>query len=247
MTHAAPVSRHYEELLAVHYSWMSGVTFPEKVAEQEQLLEELGVWTGSKGIAIDLGSGPGYQSVALAKLGFERVVAVDTSLSLLQELESNKADLPIVAMQADMLDLAQFAQPNTVSAIVCMGDTLTHLEERSQVTRLFQDAFDALEPGGRLVLTFRDYSNPLHGLDRIIPVRSDNNRIMTCILDYEATKVVVTDLVYVCENGAWTLHKSSYEKLRLPPVNLITELEGIGFNIQFNQPVGRIHAISAAK
>ena len=36
------VQRHYEDLLASHYSWMSGMTFLDKVAEQRKLLEVLG-------------------------------------------------------------------------------------------------------------------------------------------------------------------------------------------------------------
>ena len=36
------VAKHYENLLARHYSWMVGAAFDAKVAEQQALLEELG-------------------------------------------------------------------------------------------------------------------------------------------------------------------------------------------------------------
>jgi hypothetical protein len=36
------VTRHYDTLLAQHYSWMMGVPFAAKVAEQQALLEGLG-------------------------------------------------------------------------------------------------------------------------------------------------------------------------------------------------------------
>ena len=57
-----------------------------------------------------------------------------------------------------------------------MGDVLTHLESHQDVSGLLADAFAALAPGGRLVLTFRDMSEALSGLDRFIPVQSDANR-----------------------------------------------------------------------
>jgi len=36
-----PVSAHYTNLLARHYSWMFGLSFDEKVTEQRTLLEPL--------------------------------------------------------------------------------------------------------------------------------------------------------------------------------------------------------------
>jgi SAM-dependent methyltransferase len=241
------ISRHYEELLATHYSWMSGMTIDEKIHEQQKLLLDLGVKTEQKGLAVDLGSGPGYQSFALANLGYEKVFAVDTSRKLLNELEAYKAEQPVVTLLADLRAFAQFVGLGSVSAIVCMGDTLTHLDNRADVTKLFCDAFSTLEPDGTLILTFRDFSSELYGLDRIIPVRSDEERIMTCILDYNATNVMVSDLVHIRENGSWTLHKSSYQKLRLSPASLVAELEELGFKVDVDRPAGRMHAICARK
>jgi transcriptional regulator with AAA-type ATPase domain len=59
----------------------------------------------------------------------------------------------------------------------CMGDTLTHLSSRSEVSNLFQSVARALKPGGRFVVTYRDLASvELLGLDRFIPVRSDDHR-----------------------------------------------------------------------
>ena len=95
------VARHYETLLAEHYTWMFGVPFSAKVDEQREALTGLGVRPGEHGTAIDLGSGPGFQSIALAELGFDRVVAIDTSQALLHELNAHKGDLPIETVLAD--------------------------------------------------------------------------------------------------------------------------------------------------
>jgi len=92
------VAKHYENLLARHYSWMVGTAFDAKVAEQQALLEELGVH--GEGLAIDLGCGPGYQAVALARLGYAPVRAMDSSEALLNELANNSKDLPIERVHA---------------------------------------------------------------------------------------------------------------------------------------------------
>jgi len=77
----ASVRDHYETVLSEHYSRMFG-DFEAKVSEQHALLERLGV-TASQGTAraVDLGCGTGFQSVALARLGFQ-VLAIDFSQQL---------------------------------------------------------------------------------------------------------------------------------------------------------------------
>lgn len=78
---------HYDQLLAAQYTWMLGGDIGGLAAEQETLLRRLGVRPGPDGgLAVDLGCGPGQQSLALARIGFASVVAVDTSKDLLDEL-----------------------------------------------------------------------------------------------------------------------------------------------------------------
>lgn len=241
------VTQHYEHLLAEHYTWMFGVSFEAKVAEQRALLEELGVRSGRHGIAVDLGTGPGFQAVALAELGYSRVIGVDTSAKLLDELVSRRGDLPIEAVCADLRDLDRLVAPESVEAIVCMGDTLTHLDTRADISKLIASARVALAPGGVFLLTFRDLSTPLIGLDRFLPIHADAERIMTCVLDYEPETVVVNDLLHVREGNAWTMRKSSYRKLRLAPDALAAELCDLDFTLLRNEPLGRLHAIAVSK
>lgn len=241
------VVRHYEALLAEHYTWMFGGSFADKVDEQRALLEGLGIAAGPHGLALDLGCGPGFQSLALVSLGFTRVLAIDTSRALLAELATHSSGQPIEPIEADLTQLSQFTRPGSADLIVCMGDTLTHLESFSAVTRLFHDALALLAPGGRLVLTFRDLSAALTGLDRFIPVRSDETRILTCFLEYEPETVRVHDLLYVRDDQGWSFRKSSYRKLRLAPERVVAALCDAGFEMQHSAPAGRLWATVARK
>jgi SAM-dependent methyltransferase len=244
---ASEVTRHYDELLAAHYSWMNGASVADKAAEQKALFSGLGLDGGPKGIAVDLGCGPGYQSMALVDLGYRTVVAIDTSRDLLAELKEAVDDDRVTPVLADLRTFPAVVERGSASVIVCMGDTLTHLERQDDVSTLYRDAYDALEPGGRIVLTFRDFSRELAGLERFIPVRADETRIMTCVLEYEPAHVVVTDLIHVRTDEGWALHKSSYRKLRLAPSSQVAELERIGFTVDHDRLAGRMHAISARK
>jgi 2-polyprenyl-3-methyl-5-hydroxy-6-metoxy-1,4-benzoquinol methylase len=112
---------HYENLLAEHYSWMFGVSPQVKAAEQRELLTRLNITSGE--LAVDLGAGCGFQSMALGEMGFKRILAIDTSAKLLEELRCNCADLPVEAIQSDMLDISQHVAPGAADVVVCMGDT----------------------------------------------------------------------------------------------------------------------------
>jgi SAM-dependent methyltransferase len=244
-----PVTNHYETLLADHYTWMFGATFDQKVAEQRALLESLGVTADSPaGVAIDLGCGSGFQSLALAEIGFRSVIAVDTSAKLLAELKRHAAGRPVQTMLADLGALHDLAQPGSAALVACMGDTLTHLPDKSAVSKLMADSYRALAPGGMIVLTFRDLTATASGLDRFIPVRSDSDKIMTCFLEYESPETVVAhDLIHVRNGSEWALHKSSYRKLRLAPKWVCDQLTAAGFRIGKNEQAGRIWAITATK
>nr|WP_301288959.1 MULTISPECIES: methyltransferase domain-containing protein [Methylorubrum] len=201
----------------------------------------------SKGVALDLGCGPGYRAAALCDLGCQSVIALDTSQALLDELKSVTGSRSIDAQLADLREFKSIVGAEGADAIVCMGDTLTHLDDRADVSKLLHDAYHTLRPNGRLALTFRDFSVELTGADRFIPVRADDRRIMLCALLYEPEHVVVNDLVYLRSNNGWHLRKSSYRKIRLVPSSISSELRTIGFSVEIDVTIDRMQAIVARK
>lgn len=84
----------------------------EQVAARDRLtLEGLGIAApGSSGnsVAVDLGYGPGPQTLALADMGFATVVGVDTSQELLAELAQHASSRPTVrTLRADLVDVRE--------------------------------------------------------------------------------------------------------------------------------------------
>jgi SAM-dependent methyltransferase len=245
------VHEHYQRLLCRHYTWMFGASFEEKVKEQGTFLSRTLETLTNKpepALAVDLGCGPGFQTIALAQLGFSPVIAIDTSAELLDELRSHGSNLPIQIENADLRDLPEVVPAETATAIVCMGDTLTHLPVKSEVSTLFHAVFHALHRGGMFVITYRDLTKELHGTDRFIPVRSDDNTIMTCFLEFENTEsVMVHDLVHTRHDAGWSLNKSNYRKLRLGMDWVSHELSAAGFSVVSQDPSGRLATVVALK
>src|SRR5262245_37079074 len=236
------VHEHYEHLLADYYTRMFG-DFDSKVAEQQALLEQLGIGRRRGGRAVDLGCGSGFQSLALARLGY-RVLAVDFSERLLRELKEHAHGLPIEAIRGDIRDVA-ILTPDGLDVAVCMGDTLSHLERDADLDRLFEGIRGRLGRGGRFVLTFRDLTQELHDHERVVPVRATDDLIMACFLEYEPETVKVHDLVWAREATGWRLRTGVYRKLRLAAGAVAARLEGTGFAVDRRAAPGGMVALVA--
>src|SRR5258708_33996610 len=184
-TMPASAKEHYENLLEDHYEWMCGLPFEAKVAEQKTTWDEFVGKALAGGLAGDIGCGSGFQSVALSDRRY-KVLAIDTSEKLLRHLSARVGSRNIVTKHADLRELDSLVSPASVEIAVCMGDTLTHLSSRSEVSNLFQSAARPLKPAASFDATYRDLASvELLCLDRFIPVRSDDRRAMTCFLEYE--------------------------------------------------------------
>jgi SAM-dependent methyltransferase len=213
------VARHYSEHLGPIYSWMVG-DFETACRSTSEYFAQTQLKPLSTGRAIDLGCGHGVQSIPLAQCGFI-VQGIDTCSHLLDELRINASGLPVVGVNDDLINFIMHVT-ETVDAIVCMGDTITHLDSPDAVAQLITAATERLVPYGFLCLSFRDYaSTELMGVNRFIPVRQDGNRIHTCFLEYEPEHVIVHDIVQARYGEVWKTSISAYRKLRLFPDQVV--------------------------
>ena len=206
------VKNHYDSHLGNFYSWMLG-DFEQKQQEEEKFFRRNDIQPRSGKIAFDLGAGSGLQTISLARLGFS-VMAVDFSKQLLDELQLRKGVLDIEIIEDDILTYLVRTR-HRAELIACMGDTIAHLENLEQVASLIREMSSRLEPGGKIVLSFRDLKTELQAEERFIFVKSDDAKILTCFLEYFAEHVVVYDLLHEKREGKWTQTVSSYPKLRL--------------------------------
>jgi SAM-dependent methyltransferase len=208
---------------------MSG-GFTQKLQQNQDFFRSHRVRPAHSGIAVDLGAGCGFQSIPLSQIGFS-VSAIDSSKKLLAELRQNAQGLAIKTINDDLLNFDRCC-PGPIELVVCMGDTLTHLSTRKTIRHLLRKIFKALEADGRLILSFRDLSVELSGLDRFISVRNDANIVFTCFLEYEKSHVKVHDIVYQRKHDRWDLKKSFYKKIRIAPQWIKEVLQSLGFRIE---------------
>ena len=240
----ADVSEHYENLLAKYYSWISGGR-RTKIDENKKFFVDHDIRPLRSGLAFDLGAGCGFQSIPLANLGFE-VVAIDLSSKLLAELKAAAAQSQVETVCDDLINFTDYTRGN-IELVVCMGDTLTHLESLQKVQALFDKVYSTLGANGRLILSFRDLTVELTELDRFIPVQSNARVIFTCFLEYEKDTVKVHDIIYEKKGEQWIMKKSYYKKLRISPDWARNYLQSIGFTIEFDDEKNQMNTIIARK
>lgn len=220
------VSEHYANHLAPVYAWMVG-GIDDALARGQRELAGLGLTDVAGGYAVDLGAGFGMHSIPLARSGW-KVLAIDSSADLLAELEARTQGVAVSTVCDDLLNFQHYLS-GTPSLILCMGDTLTHLPSLASVETLLRSVGARLAPAGRFISTFRDYSRALEGTDRFISVKSDDDRISTCFLEYGASTIRIHDVLHERRSGGWAMRVSAYDKLRLEPEWLKQRLEGLGF------------------
>ena len=235
------VADHYRRLLARHYTWIFGEDFERKVDEQRDILIQAGF--RSPGPAVDLGCGSGFQTLALADLGASRVFAIDSSEDLLRELASRAEERPVTLLHGDLRNFRELVE-QPISTIVCMGDTLTHLSNKDEVTHLFSDVAAALHPEGLFILSWRDTSD-LAANVQFIPVRSSEERIFLCCLENRPDQVLVHDLVYEREPAGWAFQNSSYPKLKLAAAWVKTTMKACGIAPRYERVLGGMTILAA--
>jgi SAM-dependent methyltransferase len=238
------VQKHYDTFLAEIYAGISGGP-DEQVRKNKNFFAIRGITPGKNYAAIDLGSGSGFQSVPLAQLGYS-VTAVDFCQRLLDGLHENAGAYPIDLIRGDIRNYSLWSGRHP-SLIVCMGDTLTHLSSLTEAEDLIRQCSSELDPGGRLVVTLRDYSREPKGEVLVVPVVRKEGRIFLCRLEYHMNTLTVQDILYSRKRGIWQRSVGSYEKIRIAPGSLTRMLTGAGFTIGYSSVDNGMISVIALK
>jgi SAM-dependent methyltransferase len=113
--------------------------------------------TAASGTILDCACGIGTQALALARLGYQ-VDGSDLSPGAVDRIltEAARRGLSIKAWVDDMRLLAK-APSTDYQAVLCMGNSLAHLEDEADLRATLRAIHDRTKPGGKILLGFRDY------------------------------------------------------------------------------------------
>jgi hypothetical protein len=154
--------------------------------------------------------------------------------------------MEITIVEGSIIGFSTYLQQQP-ELIICMGDTLTHLASKEEVGQLIGTASKKLADKGKLVFSFRDLTVNLVDEQRFIPVKSDENRILTCFLEYFPDYVNVFDLLYEKQDGKWTQKVSCYPKIRISAAFIESLLTANGFHLLSSEVINRMVYVVAQK
>jgi SAM-dependent methyltransferase len=226
------IVEHYENHLAPIYLWMAG-GMNAALARGQVEVDAVCTRALAGQLAVDLGAGFGMHAIPLADRGYS-VLAIDSSGTLLDAMRNCSGARSIEIIRDDLMSFRRHLKVRA-ALIVCMGDTLTHLPDKRSVEHLFADVAEALDGGGKFIVTFRDYTTPLIGSKRFIPVAGDSDRILTCFLEYDDSFVTVHDILHERDGSHWQQRVSAYRKLRLSPDWVASAIEANGLQVRSEQ------------
>jgi len=110
---------------------------------------------------LDVATGTGFHSVRLMKAGF-KVTSVDGSPSMLAKAFENAKRYGFImrTVQADWRWLNRDVY-NRFDAVICLGNSFTHLFSERDRRRALAEFYSMLEPDGVLILDQRNYDSIL--------------------------------------------------------------------------------------
>jgi glycine/sarcosine/dimethylglycine N-methyltransferase len=114
-----------------------------------------------KHTVVDVATGTGFHSVRLSAAGFD-VTSVDGSATMLAKASENgrKHGLILNTRQVDWRELNSVLHER-YDAIICLGNSFTHLHSDSDRRRALAEFHAALRPDGILILDHRNYDEML--------------------------------------------------------------------------------------
>ncbi|HET7206515.1 MAG TPA: class I SAM-dependent methyltransferase [Terriglobales bacterium] len=106
---------------------------------------------------LDCACGIGTQSLGLAMNGFD-VTGCDISSGAVQRArsEASKRGLNVAFLVANMMRLSSIPQ-SSFDAVICIDNSLPHLETDEELSQAAQGAYGKLRPGGSFIGSIRDY------------------------------------------------------------------------------------------
>lgn len=114
-----------------------------------------------KRTVLDVATGTGFHSVNLREAGFDVTSADGSAAMLARAFENGKnRGLILKTVQADWRWLGQSVHER-YDAIICLGNSFTHIHDELDRRRVLAEFYAALEPNGVLILDQRNYDTML--------------------------------------------------------------------------------------
>jgi glycine/sarcosine N-methyltransferase len=197
---------------------------PPKVAFASSLAERSG-----KSI-LDIGCATGSLALELARRGFE-VTGIDLDADMIRLAAERARDRHLAAAfeELDMRRVGERFSGRAFDTILCLGNTVVHLEDASAIGSFLGEARRTLARNGRIALQFVNYERVMAGEIESLPTIDNEHVRFTRAyrIDRERRRVLFSTELTLKEARA--VHRDQTSLYPLTPAELLAMLGPTGF------------------
>jgi 2-polyprenyl-3-methyl-5-hydroxy-6-metoxy-1,4-benzoquinol methylase len=199
----------FYDTLADQYDGMT--QFSVRLHKQKELLASV-LQTLPANTVIDMGCGTGVHAIALALLGCD-ATGVDISENMLVRARVHAADAGAAVrfLQGDFLTTAPSAP---FDLLLCLGNSLPHLESRAVLVAVLRHWRALCAPGGHVLIQLLNYRRVLERRERIVNIRRSGGDTIIRFYDF-LDDALQFNILTVREAGGSMTH--SLQSTRLIP------------------------------
>jgi len=104
---------------------------------------------------LDVGCGAGREAIALSAIGYKDIYGLDLADPMIQEAkkQANKRGMHIPFVRGNVLEGIPEGLPQSYDAVIMIAQMICHVPTEENRLRLLGILFQALHPGGRVILS----------------------------------------------------------------------------------------------
>lgn len=228
----------YDKLASIYdyfVNWENRLAYELPFLEQQ--LRTLGE-DPSQIRVMDTACGTGHHAISLANLGFQ-VSGSDLFPEMVSLADANAkaAGEKVTFQTAGFGNIsASFGQPGQFDAVLCLGNSLPHVDSKKDLQKALRDFNELLQPGGMLVLQMRNFDLVMGEKKRWMEPQSVKDGATEWLFmrfyDFETDGRIQFNILSLHrkENATWQTQLTSTHLLPIYSENLKAELGALGFH-----------------
>lgn len=206
----------------------------ERLAEEIPFLEDR-LQSDRPAAVLDASCGTGHRVRALVERGYDAVGADGEAVLVQRARELHEG---VTVHHLPLAELTRLVKPGSMNLVVCGGNAAVIGRSQPELEQGLSRMFDALAPGGQLVLEMHNLSKVVRRKLRFLPLRQgrigpDGREELLLLGQYEWNGTGIAYYLTVLRRvpgGDWVMTVHSADVLSLEHSDLVPMLREIGFS-----------------
>lgn len=179
-------------------------------------------------ILVDLACGSGSYDIELCKRGY-LVQGIDLDKSMIDIAAKKYESKNLKFTCDDMSKVEKYYDKDTVGTIICIGNSLVHLNSKEDIENFILKCYEVLKPKGKLIVQIINYDNVVKNNVKSLPLIENEDIKFIRNYEYDIDKEIINF------NTELSINNDVYvNSIPLKPI-FKNELEQILNKIKFNK------------